>query len=63
MAILRAENLGYGIDSLDSTATQIANTTVKDVRDDIHACTDSGMTLSLVGDEPTIRAALRETGF
>ena len=62
-AILRTVNLGYPVASLDGAAKDIAAATAKDVAGDVRACTAGGLTLSLVGDEPSIRAALKEAGL
>ncbi|WP_394840211.1 insulinase family protein [Pendulispora rubella] len=62
-SILGRVNLGFPIETLNSTAADIAATTPERVREDIHACTAGGLTLSLVGDGPSIRAALKDAGL
>ncbi|WP_394850863.1 insulinase family protein [Pendulispora brunnea] len=62
-AILNRVNLGFPIETLNSTAADIGATTPERVRDDIHACTAAGVTLSIVGDGPSIRTALKTAGL
>jgi len=50
-AVVRANNLGYELESVDSAASQLASASVAGVQDDIHTCIAAGLTLSLVGDE------------
>jgi len=62
-AILNRINHGFPVETLNSTASDIAAATSMRVRDDIRACTAGDLTLSLVGDGPAIRTALKEAGL
>ncbi|WP_394821233.1 M16 family metallopeptidase [Pendulispora albinea] len=61
--LLNTINQGFSVENLDFTASYIASVSAKDVHEDLHACAAGTVTLSLVGDEPTIRFALKEAGL
>lgn len=59
-SVLAMRNLGFPLASLDEGALYFADVTPDQVRADMKACMSGRPTLSIVGDEPSIRAAFKD---
>lgn len=59
-ALLGDRNLSYDIEGLSAFAEEVAAATAEEVRKDFQWCAASRPTLSIVGDEPALKAGLKE---
>src|SRR5262249_52516225 len=60
--IIRVRNLGWPLDSVDQYGDNLASITKEEMKAAFVTCHDSAV-LSIVGDEDTIRKALKEAGW
>ena len=59
-AIVGARNVGFPLTSLDDEAKHYADVTPDQIQEDLAACLAGRPTLSIVGDEPAVRAAFQQ---